>query len=61
VIRLLQIASGSIMADRAGVTFDATGSAFGAQRSSGKIEVFFPEEDGIPVPGVRRLRPRRAS
>jgi ABC-type Fe3+ transport system substrate-binding protein len=38
-----------IMADRAGVTFDATGSALAAQRSGGKIEIVFPEEDGVPI------------
>ena len=39
-----------IMADRAGVTFDATtGSAVAAQRNGGKIEVVLPEEDGVPI------------
>jgi ABC-type Fe3+ transport system substrate-binding protein len=33
----------------AGVTFDATGSAFAAQRSGGNIEVIFPEQDGVPI------------
>jgi ABC-type Fe3+ transport system substrate-binding protein len=38
-----------IMADRAGVSFDATGSAFGAQRNGGNIEVLIPEADGMPI------------